>query len=243
MMETKIKWFKEVLELEPSSKVFFPLARLYFDDGKLDEAVSVLRHGLSRDPDHMEARFLLIEILMGTDKEEAAQEEVESIVSLLARYPGFWRAWAEKFAPRSFDSALALNFLALYFQGASLSWSQVIEKGLFALSSGDGKDGAKAAVQADEAGPRTRTMAELLAKQGDFKGALSIYEELAASCPESGKAELAALIKETRARLEAGEAPAGGAPKEAAGFSLPGKEKLLSTLETLAKRLEARVAL
>ncbi|MDY7001751.1 MAG: hypothetical protein SVS15_08220 [Thermodesulfobacteriota bacterium] len=242
-METKIKWFKEVLELEPSSKVFFPLARLYYDDGKLDEAVSVLRHGLERDPDHMEAKFLLVEILMGTDQRDVVREELESIVSLLSRYPGFWRAWAENFAPNSTDSALALNFLALYFQGSLVSWSQVIEKGLFALSSGDGREaGATAAALSDEAGPRTRTMAELMAKQGDFKGALSIYEELAASCPESEKAELAALIKETRARLEAGGAPEGGPAKEA-GFSLPGKEKLLSALESLAKRLEARVAL
>jgi len=237
-METKIKWFKEVLELEPSSKVFFPLARLYFDDGELDEAVSVLRHGLERDPDHMEAKFLLIEILMGTGQGDVVRGELESIVSLLSRYPGFWRAWADNFAPNSVDSALALNFLSLHFQGSQVSWSQVIEKGLFALSSGDGRE----APVGDEAGPRTRTMADLLAKQGDFKGALSIYEELAASCPESEKAELAALVEEVRSRLEAGEALKGGSSKES-GFSLPGKEKLLSALETLAKRLEARVAL
>ena len=47
-MTEKIQWYKEVLELEPNSKVFFPLARLLVEEGHLDEAVAVLEQGLAR---------------------------------------------------------------------------------------------------------------------------------------------------------------------------------------------------
>ena len=41
-MTEKIEWYKEVLELEPNSKVFFPLARLLSEAGRTDEAVEIL---------------------------------------------------------------------------------------------------------------------------------------------------------------------------------------------------------
>ena len=47
-MTEKIEWYKEVLELEPNSKVFFPLARMLAEEQRFDEAVAVLEHGLER---------------------------------------------------------------------------------------------------------------------------------------------------------------------------------------------------
>ena len=44
-MTEKIEWYKEVLELEPNSKVFFPLARLLSEAGRTDEAVEILEQG------------------------------------------------------------------------------------------------------------------------------------------------------------------------------------------------------
>ena len=58
-----------------------------------------------------------------------------------------------------------------------------------------------------EAGPdeepnlRTRTMADLLVEQGDYKGALDIYQELADRAPESEAGELAGLIGSMQAKL------------------------------------------
>ena len=43
-MTEKIEWYKEVLELEPNSKVFCPLARMLADEQRFDEAVAVLEH-------------------------------------------------------------------------------------------------------------------------------------------------------------------------------------------------------
>jgi len=271
-MKTKIKWFKEVLELEPGSKVFFPLARLYYEDGDLDEAQLTLVQGLERNPDHLEARFLLVEIQSALDQPEAAASEVKTITGMLSRYPSFWKVWAESAAPASKDSAMALSFLAHNFQGAPISWSQVIEKGLDALFHDDGAPRPALAPSAsededvcdEEANLRTRTMADLLADQGDYQGALEIYEELAAKCGSGEGAELETLIARMRAKLGDGEtlddtvadfigeltAGQGGdepsepsTVEEAVAAGLPGKDQLLQTLEALAERLEARSAL
>lgn len=285
---TKINWFKEVLELEPGSKVFFPLARLYFEDGNTAEAMTTLRQGLSRNPDHIEARFLLVEILSRLGRDDEAAQEVRTITGMLSRYPAFWKVWAQSAAPDSKDSAMALSFLAASFQGAALSWSQVIEKGLDALFRGNGggsdaepapADGAeadaaqprrkkpaparRAAAEAD-ATIRTRTMADLLADQGDFQGALDIYTELADKASGHEADELTALIEKMRLKMRRGAAdesaaqpaPRGAEPDDVAdaaqedaageepqvGGGLPGKDKLLETLQALAERLEARAA-
>ncbi|MBU1001335.1 MAG: tetratricopeptide repeat protein [Proteobacteria bacterium] len=220
-MKTKIKWFKEVLELEPGSKVFFPLARLYYEDGDLSEARQTLMQGLDRNPDHLEARFLLVEILAGQSRQDKAAEEVGTITGMLSRYPSFWKVWAESAAPASKDAAMALTFLAANFQGAPISWSQVIEQGLDALFHSNGStqtvQTAAGDKSASKAGPpsvavtsdadtnlRTRTMADLLADQGDYHGALDIYEELADKCGPGDDGDLGDLIDRMRVKLKKG---------------------------------------
>ena len=209
-MKTKIKWFKEVLELEPGSKVFFPLARMYYEDGLIDEAEETLLQGLERNPDHLEARFLLVEILDRQGEPIRAADEVGAITKVLSRYPAFWKSWSETAAPQSRDAAMALSFLAANFQGRPISWSQVIAKGLDALV-GDGPvhEAMPEAAREPEAeaeaedGPttRTRTMADLLAEQGDYQGALDIYEELLAKGETSGEGDLPTRIALMRAEL------------------------------------------
>lgn len=207
-MKTKIKWFKEVLELEPGSKVFFPLARMYYEDGLIDEAEETLLQGLERNPDHLEARFLLVEILDRQGESIRAADEVGAITKVLSRYPAFWKSWSETAAPQSRDAAMALSFLAANFQGRPISWSQVIAKGLDALV-GDGPVHAAMPEPADEPeaeadeGPttRTRTMADLLAEQGDYQGALDIYEELLAKGETNGEGDLPTRIALMRAEL------------------------------------------
>ncbi|WP_461209373.1 tetratricopeptide repeat protein [Desulfocurvus sp. DL9XJH121] len=206
-MKTKIKWFKEVLELEPGSKVFFPLARLYYEDGLLDEAEETLLQGLERNADHLEARFLLVEILERQNEDLRAAEEVQAIARVLSRYPSFWQKWAQNSAGASRDSAMALSFLAAGFQGQPISWSQVIEKGLDVLVPQGGGASTATAPAAfapasdDGANLRTRTMADLLAEQGDHQGALDIYEELAAGCAPGEEGDLPDHIALMREKL------------------------------------------
>ena len=62
-MTEKIDWYKEVLELEPNSKVFYPLSRLLAEAGRTDEAVDTLEQGLARHEEFLEARLFLVELL------------------------------------------------------------------------------------------------------------------------------------------------------------------------------------
>uniref|UniRef100_B8DJP1 Tetratricopeptide TPR_4 n=1 Tax=Nitratidesulfovibrio vulgaris (strain DSM 19637 / Miyazaki F) TaxID=883 RepID=B8DJP1_NITV9 len=318
-MKAKIEWYQEVLELEPSSKVFFPLARLLAENGQPDDAIATLRQGLDRHPEFIEARLFLIELLHSSHRDDLRDGEVGKLARLLGAYPGFWDAWSACLAAgdKGRDTALALAFLAASFrsgtQGA-LSWTSVIEHGLRAMLGGNGTDPVPAprpaapaaslaepavapetpytpdtpdmsdvhddasvapagkertfAASSPSAAPaasgapdvvaapdaldaqdeeeehfslRTRSMAQVLAEQGDLRGALDIYEELlAASGSDEERADISGVIQELTNRLKSvGE---GSQRQQAAdeGQPLQGKHKLIHMLESLAERLEAR---
>lgn len=304
-MTEKIKWYQEVLEVEPNSKLFFPLARLLAQEGDDNEAIRVLEHGLARHGEFLEARLLLIELLHTTGRTDACADQVRQLSAMFASYAGFWQAWAACLATieGDADTASVLRFLAAYFLHGPIALHDVLNRGLATYLNDGGSapgvqrgvgagargtarpapsvahpatfSGADTAAQTpqapawgapamaphavpephaapaqpfprcDEDGEeqfslRTRSMAEVLAEQGDIRGALDIYNELAAAAtaPEEC-ADLEHRIATLSARLAPHEAPA---PAEPADSPDPGKstEKLISMLEALAERVEAR---
>jgi tetratricopeptide (TPR) repeat protein len=329
-MESKIEWYREVLSLEPNSRVFFHLARLFVDNDRGEEAVDTLRQGLDRHPDHIEARLLLIELLSRGGQETQAKEQASVLADILKRYPAFWRAWAQTLAGGEEDFGVALEFAAAYCSGTPLTWGRIIEHGLkslldrlqtgrvsmapeaavaaesaeFASDAGpeapasssepesgaapisellqqsevsldalapsaeeesleadpasSSPDAAKERLAAESFSLRTRTMAEVLAAQGDVEGALDIFHELLDNAePGPARESLGARIRELSAAagreglaktgrgkatapLDAGDVDdqlaeaSGEAPRK------PPKARLLRTLERLAQRLENR---
>ncbi len=318
-MIEKIDLYREVLAIEPNSKVFFPLARELAEAGRLDEAVRALESGIGFHPDHLEAKFLLIELLSRQDKEQEAVRVFSGVQESLIRYPSVWRLWAGHAAFASRDPVLALGFLAQYFRDPGLTFAEVLEKGLSALAGpgpapvseqpaagtaetveaggepevsaadvavepgagpapapgGDrdmplrGADEvrelaglleeqgetaatslAPGAVQAravravklPDMGIRTKTMASLLAAQGDVQGALDIYAELFSTLPAGSERDaIAVRIAELSAGGAAPAAPV-AVPREPAPAPQKnrGKAKLIGLLDALAGRLEAR---
>lgn len=269
-MTEKIEWYREVLTIEPASKVFFPLAKLYVKTGDTDEAIATLRFGLDRQPDFMEARLLLVELLCRERKLKEADEALEPLVNLLKSYPAFWKSWADSLPSSETDLSTALSMTASHLAGRPLHWSEVIEAGLMFLTSDretspradvdlpnegggaleedtfDGEpgadeeriaklgigppEGARSRVKMpDPANLRTRTMANVLASQGDYRGAMEIFEELG----------LDDRAQEMRARMEM---ESGGAGQDAEDLGEPGeaKSRVIGFLERLASRLEAR---
>lgn len=92
-------------------------------------------------------------------------------------------------------------------------------------------------VQAASASVKTRTMAELLASHGDYASALEIYGELQGlASTDQDRAILTARIDELTALMQSG----GAAPKAPAAQQPKSKPKLVSMLEALANRLDAR---
>ncbi|MGE4298612.1 MAG: tetratricopeptide repeat-containing protein [Desulfovibrionaceae bacterium] len=134
-MNTKIDWYKEVLELEPGSKVFFPLAKMLADDGRAAEAVTILRQGLDRHPDHLEAKLLCIELVLAVHGVDGGVvRDVERLADTMGAYPGFWQTWADILEDQDErDCACAVQFLAAHFQGNDVTWAEVLERGLKAV--------------------------------------------------------------------------------------------------------------
>ncbi len=313
--------------MEPGSRVFFPLAKLFVEFGRFEDAARTLRQGLDRHPDSMEARLLLIQVLTRLERLDEASEQLSLIVKPLERYPAFWTLWAREVGATDRDFSAFLLLVASHFSDKPVSWSDVVMEGLHSITARlmdalpkaaakPARQPAQAAaiqptapapepptapaidpsveptvepvaasrsVQAapaaspqptapvqtatpvapracpDEAsetpyeGPapepgtfRTRTMAELLATQGDFAGALAIFRQLWDNTPgDADRTELTGRIKTLEAELAAAPPPSADPsappPAEADPFGKHAKNRLMSTLEALAARLEARV--
>ena len=149
-MTEKIEWYKEVLELEPNSKVFFPLARLLSEAGRTDEAVEILEQGLARHEEFLEARLFLIELLHTANRLEACEKQVGRLTKMFSTYAGFWQAWAAciNAAGDAPDTAAVLRFLALNFSKGPVSLHEVINQGLASLSGAGAAAGARSSLQA-----------------------------------------------------------------------------------------------
>ncbi|MBQ4133396.1 MAG: tetratricopeptide repeat protein [Desulfovibrionaceae bacterium] len=130
MME-KIEWYQEVLELEPSSKVFFPLARLLQSNNQPEEAVATLKQGLDRHPEFFEARLMLIDLLEKCGRKEEAVEQVERLGGKLSLYPGFWQAWAGVCERQGkTEISVALRLMAAFLSGRGITLFNIIQSGL-----------------------------------------------------------------------------------------------------------------
>lgn len=275
-MSEKIEWYKEVLALEPNSKVFFPLARMLADEDNVDEAIAVLQHGLERHCEFLEARLYLIELLFLSGKQSECTIEIDHLNKMFSSYAGFWQAWATvaelKNSP---DISTIIRLLAASFENRTLTLHDILEKGLSIASpmtqapvrgshdavetsvvcandvdvqntvKGDIINVAEDSVaetftpiaeSEEQFTLRTRSMAEVLAEQGDIKGALDIYQELVASTSsDEEQADLNQRIATLRAHLSS--AVADSVCQE----NIPaGKDKLINMLESLAARVEAR---
>lgn len=287
-MQSKIEWYQEVLALEPSSKVFFPLARLYVEMGSHEKAVTTLRMGLDRHPDYLEARLLLVETLAKLDRDSEAKAAVAPLTRLFSSYPSFWKMWGASVSEGNDDIAGAMAFLFSALHGSPMSWSDVMAEGIkqltgVSVAQGTAKveSAAKETVEnaSDFARPepeesellvdeiseaaalvefdgdtaealtspvvldslKTKTMAEVLASQGDLEGALEIYRDLLCKASDEDKEELMAFMADISSRIS--HSPVEDVAGEDASkdpYFKHAKSKLMSTLELLAERLEAR---
>ncbi len=142
LMQAKVEWYKEVVLLDPQSKLFLSYARLLAELGVLEnnpdyynEAFRVLRAGIEKHPDFMEARLFLIELLHSCDCKAQCGAEVAHLASLFLSYPDFWDAWRVHagLENQSEDFTVALGFMGAILKDRSLSLVKVFEAGLSAL--------------------------------------------------------------------------------------------------------------
>ena len=106
----KALWYQEVLTLDPHSRIFLPYARLLAELSRKDEAIHILKTGLAKHPEFLEARLLLIQLLHETGQDSSAGLESSDIIDLLSQYPALWEIWSHKPGIRADQSAMLLFF-------------------------------------------------------------------------------------------------------------------------------------
>ena len=131
----KALWYQEVLSLDPDSRIFLPYARLLAELGRECEAVDVLKAGLARHPEFLEARLFLIELLHTSGQEAAAGLEADPILDQLSQSPALWRIWSRRPGLRA-DQAAMMLFFAAAMQKGGISLADVFEAGMASLESG-----------------------------------------------------------------------------------------------------------
>ena len=129
----KALWYQEVLSLDPDSRIFLPYARLLSELGRADEAMAVLKAGLARHPEFLEAKLFFIELLYASGHEAEAGFEADNIIDLLSKSPSFWRIWSRKPGLKA-DLAAMLVFFSASMQKNGHSLADVFEAGIAALS-------------------------------------------------------------------------------------------------------------
>ena len=130
----KALWYQEVLSLDPSSRIFFPYARLLAENGRRAEAVEVLRSGLTRHPEFLDARLLLIDLLHESGQDAAAGLEASGLIESLSQCSALWEIWSRLPGVRADQSALLLFFGATFRRGGP-SLADVFAAGMKAMQS------------------------------------------------------------------------------------------------------------
>lgn len=141
MTQDKTKFYQEVLELEPGSRLFFPLAKLYYENNDILNARQTIRNGLEKHPEHFEARLLLASILIKEGENDQAAQIYQDIFSILKDNNDFWETLSHDLASQgNNDLSLAAAFFAGTASNKSLSWTDILKAGLDNLRSTSDKN-------------------------------------------------------------------------------------------------------
>ncbi len=307
-MSERLELYKEIIELDPQSRVFFKYAQLLEKEQRVDEALSALARGLEFQPDFMEARLYYIDLLTRNDRLESASIQLHKFTSLFKKYPAFWLTWSKLTMEENSTVGSTLALLSALFNNPSLSVMQIFQAGLqsytdqistakmptnaqnpiaqdlrtnkaetehplsvsdtitailasndslSSLSSMDIFDSKDASFDTDflqedfneevsiKSSVHTRSMADLLAEQGDIQGAIAIYSELLEKASGHEKEEVAKRLNSLRNHFEVAEHANTSSNQPTKNSEKNQSEKKLaprmqSMLERLADRLEDR---
>lgn len=243
-MKEKIHFYEEILRLEPESRLFYSLAKLYVSEQRYTEAIHLLRRGIEAHPSHFEAKLLLISTLASCgDRPGELAAEVQSVFQFIQKNASLWIIFSDVIAEHDPKLSLALRFLTLALQERSVDWNQVLETGLkMTLSTGNMPHHNSKPLLPPEPQPlkttniRTRTMADLLLQQNDPYQARKIYQELLQETDnELEKSELNFMLGKTVTPEEKQKNETKDKNKE------KDKLNLINTLSALADRFESKV--
>ncbi len=131
-MNDKFIWYKEVLDIEPQSRLFLPLARILADDGLLEEAKAVLGNGLSYHVHFVQARMLLAEVLQKLGKKDEAESQFALVAGEFRENASFWQSFANT-AAKNKDESVIRRMMSLQLRNVPTEFSDIMSRGLDSL--------------------------------------------------------------------------------------------------------------
>lgn len=169
---------------DPGCEEFPVLAELHRRDGRLTAAEAVARRGLEHRPDCTEGLLVLALALLELDRVDSARELLaDRAAELLPASPGVENA--DDLAVVDFDDDVSDGELEEAFAHAALDREQLIDADAMAhqaMRAAELDEPEIPAVESADPIFATRTMAEVLERQGDVDGAERIR---AAMAPET----------------------------------------------------------
>ena len=139
----RLKWYQEVLSLDPDSRIFLPYARLIARSGRSDTAIGILKKGLAKHPEFLEARLDLLDLLEGSGQRSAAMAEASELIGQLSSHPALWEIWSRMPGVRQ-DMSAMLIFFASCMKSEGFTLADVFSAGLSSLR-GTGETSSAAA--------------------------------------------------------------------------------------------------
>lgn len=240
-MKNTLHLFDELLEHDPGSKIFLPLARLYRRHGYLQRAIEVVQKGIAHHPDYLEAHFFLIELFYDTGQVDTAEAQAHAIFEKLLVFDKFWRALQDHYSKNQHeDMRLACFLIEGQAKKTPIDLLKLLSSGItHYLEHKHSQDSPREPEQdldAEEvtqffinSGIKTKTMAKLLAAQGEHSQAIAICEDLLAQGPNPEETkDLESIRQQSLVHLQKTDS------------SQKDNNKLYSILDTLATRLETR---
>jgi tetratricopeptide (TPR) repeat protein len=187
--------YHEILKANPDSIVFVPLAEMLIMHGCYEEAITVCKKGLERNPNMVVGRVTLAKAYLAVGNYRRAAEEAEFALSLYPSHPA---------ASKILESVRSRVGVSLR---ETVSKGEVVAVGEARKTSGQGISGqgtghtettldTESGVHNEykEVDPsidprwRTVTMAEILALQGNKEAAAKILRAIIADNPENKRA-------------------------------------------------------
>jgi predicted Zn-dependent protease len=199
----EIARLEALLGADSGSRAYPALAEANRRAGRLEEAERVAREGLRRQPDLLSGRVALALALLDLGRVEEARAELEQVLAAVPDHPVALAAFAERAGGAGPDSLEALGDAEIdgAFAEAETALGELVdanEVAARALRAAD-LDEPEGLLQGDADSPfATRTVADLLERQGHPADAEALRRELAAR--ESASAR-PAPVEERREEL------------------------------------------
>ncbi len=133
----RLKWYQEVLSLDPDSRIFLPYARLVAQSGNIADSIGILKKGLVKHPEFLEAKLELLDLLERSGQGSAAMAESSELIGQLSAHASLWEIWSRMPGVRA-DMAAMLIFFASCMKNEGFSLADVLSAGLRGLRAGEG---------------------------------------------------------------------------------------------------------